>query len=463
MKKCAVAAFAAAVVVCGTMTPAQADLNNDLGGFFNSMGHNWNNVTSPQAWQGQAATYVTGGGIYVRSANKTIQLASITLPSLNAGCGGIDAFLGSFSFISKDEFVAFAKNIISAAPGLFFDLGLKTVTPMLASAKDYLQQLASDVNSMNMSSCQAARGIIGGLWPATQENKDDLCKTIGTDKSGGNMFTDWAAARQGCGVGNQASKAESKVKDKDEYKDLILTNKNVVWDMLERNTLFKGDRELKEMAVTLTGTVIFDAQSHPITIPSRAGDTKLVKAIMDGGDAEIYRCSDTSQCLTMNVKSVSIRAENGLNRRVAALISGIAAKAKTDKESLSAKEKDFINSTSIPILSYIIDPLALGMNESVALRLSGYIAHDMLIKYMREIIDDTRGAISGKPLNAEAMRVIQDNISIAYERLTQLQNDIQIQQSTLQSTMNDMSYMRQQLSSRMLSTYQSNYRFEGEQ
>ncbi|QXD01228.1 conjugal transfer protein TraH [Klebsiella sp. PL-2018] len=277
------------------------------------------------------------------------------------------------------------------------------------------------------------------------------------------MFTDWAAARQGCGVGNQASKAESKVKDKPEYKDLILTSKNVVWDMLERNALFKGDRELKEMAITLTGTVIFDAQSHPITVPSRAGDTKLVKAIMDGGDAEIYRCSDTSECLKMTVKTVSIRAENGLNRRVASLISGISAKAKSDKEGLSEKEKAFINSTSIPILSYIMDPLSLGMNESVAMRMSTYIAHDMLIKYMREIIDETRGAINGKPLNKEAMSVINDNISIAYTRLTQLQNDIQIQQSTLQSVMTDMSYMRQQLSSRMLSTYQSNYRFEGGQ
>jgi conjugative transfer pilus assembly protein TraH len=459
MKKYTLAALSAATIVCATIPPAQADLNSELGGFFNSMGAAGNNVTSPQAWQGQAATYVTGGGIYVRSANKTIQLASITLPSLNAGCGGIDAFLGSFSFISKDEFVAFAKNIISAAPGLFFDLGLKTVTPMLASAKDYLQQLASDVNSMNMSSCQAARGIVGGLWPATQENKDDLCKTIGT--GAGNMFTDWAAARQGCGVGNQASKAESKVKDKPEYRDLILTSKNVVWDMLERNALFKGDRELKEMAITLTGTVIFDAESHPVTIPSRAGDTKLVKAIMDGGDAEIYRCSDTSECLKMTVKTVSIRAENGLNRRVASLISGISAKAKSDKEGLSEKEKAFINATNIPILSYIMDPLSLGMNESVAMRMSTYIAHDMLIKYMREVIDETRGAINGKPLNREALSVINDNISIAYTRLTQLQNDIQIQQSTLQSVMSDMSYMRQQLSSRMLSTYQSNYRFEG--
>ena len=457
MNKWLLTVLSAACVVCATLPPAQADLNSELGGFFNSMGAAGTNVTSPQAWQGQAATYVTGGGVYVRSANKTIQLASVTLPSLNAGCGGIDAFLGSFSFISKDEFVAFAKNIVSAAPGLFFDLGLKTVTPMLASAKDFLQQ-ASDVNSMNMSSCQSARGIIGGLWPATQETKDDLCKTIGT--GAGNMFTDWAAARQGCGVGNQASQAENKVKDSAEYKDLILTSKNIVWDMLERNDLFKGDRELKEMAITLTGTVIFDADSHPNPLASRAGDTKLVKAIMDGGDAEIYRCTDTSECLNMTVKTVTINAENGLNRRVVQMITDIATKARSDKEGLSDKEKAFINSTSIPILSYIIDPLSMGMNESVAVRMSGYIAHDMLIKYMREIIDETRGAITGKPLNDAAMSVINSNLNVAYMRLTQMQNDIQIQQSTLQSVMNDMSYMRQQLSSQMLSTYQANYRFE---
>lgn len=176
---------------------AHASLNDDMNKFFGKLGYE-QNTTTPKVWQGQAAGYATGGALYARTSAKDVQLVSLQLPSLNAGCGGIDMFLGSFSFISKDEFIQFAKSILSNAPGLFFDLALKTVTPQLASAKDFLQKLASDVNGSNMSSCQAARAIVGGLWPETQENASAVCQTIGSDS---NFFSDWAAARQAAAPG----------------------------------------------------------------------------------------------------------------------------------------------------------------------------------------------------------------------------------------------------------------------
>ncbi len=50
-------------------------------------------------------------------------------------------------------------------PVTFFDLALQTTVPEIKTAKDFLQKMASDINSMNLSSCQAAQGIIGGLFP----------------------------------------------------------------------------------------------------------------------------------------------------------------------------------------------------------------------------------------------------------------------------------------------------------
>ena len=54
---------------------------------------------------------------------------------------------------------------MSNAAGYFFDLALQTTVPEIKTAKDFLQKMASDINSMNLSSCQAAQGIIGGLFP----------------------------------------------------------------------------------------------------------------------------------------------------------------------------------------------------------------------------------------------------------------------------------------------------------
>ncbi len=44
----------------------------------------------------------------------------MTLPDINAGCGGIDAYLGSFSFINGEQLQRFVKQIMSNAAGYFF-------------------------------------------------------------------------------------------------------------------------------------------------------------------------------------------------------------------------------------------------------------------------------------------------------------------------------------------------------
>ncbi len=51
----------------------------------------------------------------------------MTLPDINAGCGGIDAYLGSFSFINGDQLQRFVKQIMSNAAGYFFDLALQAI------------------------------------------------------------------------------------------------------------------------------------------------------------------------------------------------------------------------------------------------------------------------------------------------------------------------------------------------
>lgn len=59
----------------------------------------------------------------------------MTLPDINAGCGGIDAYLGSFSFINGEQLQRFVKQIMSNAAGYFFDLALQTTVPEIKTAK----------------------------------------------------------------------------------------------------------------------------------------------------------------------------------------------------------------------------------------------------------------------------------------------------------------------------------------
>ncbi len=50
--------------------------------------------------------------------------------------------------------------------------------PEIKNRKDFLQKMASDINSMNLSSCQVAQGIVGGLFPQTQVSQQKVCQDI---------------------------------------------------------------------------------------------------------------------------------------------------------------------------------------------------------------------------------------------------------------------------------------------
>lgn len=163
------------LLVCSTTV--SADVNSDMNTFFNKLGFD-SNTSQPQVWQGQAAGYATGGSLYARTQVKTVQLISMTLPDINAGCGGIDAYLGSFSFINSDQLQRFAKQIMSNAAGYFFDLALQTTVPEIKTAKDFLQKMASDINSMNLSSCRWRRGLSAVCFRALRSPSRRSARTL---------------------------------------------------------------------------------------------------------------------------------------------------------------------------------------------------------------------------------------------------------------------------------------------
>ena len=67
-------------------------MTRSLDKFFNALGTDVN-VSNSGAFHDQAAGYYTGGGMMVRQKNRAYQPITISPPSFNAGCSGIDAYL----------------------------------------------------------------------------------------------------------------------------------------------------------------------------------------------------------------------------------------------------------------------------------------------------------------------------------------------------------------------------------
>ena len=103
--------FAAAILSLMASTAFSGSVGNDLKDFWERTGGGVN-YTRPTAYQGQQAGYATLGSLYVRTRPRNSTLANIQLPSVRAGCGGIDIFGGSFSFISKDELIKLMEAIM---------------------------------------------------------------------------------------------------------------------------------------------------------------------------------------------------------------------------------------------------------------------------------------------------------------------------------------------------------------
>lgn len=442
-------------IFIGLSSTVSADVNSDMNNFFNKLGFA-SNTSQPQVWQGQAAGYASGGSIYARTQVKQIQLVSMTLPDINAGCGGIDAYLGAFSFINGEQLQRFAKQIMSNAAGYFFDLALQTTVPEIKQAKDFLQKLATDINSTNLSSCQAAQGIVGGLFPRTQVSQQKVCQDISGES---NIFSDWAASRQGCTVGGKLDSVQDKAGAKD--KERVMKNINLMWNALSKNRLFDGNKELKEFIMTLTGSLVFGANGEITPLPARTTDRDLVKAMMDGGTAQIYHCNDADKCLkVVSNTNVTISKDKALKAQITNLLTSIQNKAATDT-ALTIQEKGFISSTSIPIFKYLVDPQMLGISNTLVYQLTDYIGYDILLQYIQELIQQARASLTTTNYPESSMDAVMENLNQATQQIAAFQARVQVQQDALLVVDRQMSYMRQQVSARMMTRYQNNYHFSG--
>ena len=371
-------------------TATYATVAGDIGNTFNALGFK-GNVTHASAYQGQQAGYYSGGSLYFRNQVKNLQIVHLDVPSISGGCNGIDVYTGGFSFINSDGLVTLAKQTIASAKAQFFFLALKTVAPMVETVTSKLQTAAQVANNMNLNSCQLGQTLAGGLWPKLKATSAQICQTIGTEK---NIFSDWAASRQGCGTGGDMNEMLNEASNNKEYKSQTLINKNLIWDNLRQEALLATDTELAELLMSLSGTIIFDAKGKPTFLTPMADNRGLIKTLLNGGDTELYICDESNKCLNPEIQTFHLAAEKGLRSQVGDFIQILIDKVKTDFP-LTEKEKGFLNATHVPILKFIT--VGLSTNQLFAIQqldtLQDVISEDLLKQYLLENLNVIRASL----------------------------------------------------------------------
>lgn len=120
--------------------------------------------TSPEYIKGQQRGYFTLGSFSARTQMNTLYPVSIQKPRLNVGCGGIDIFLGGFSFLNLEYLVELAQRMIQVAPYIAFKIALETISQQLSGIIGEAQQIINFLNSLQFNECSFMEGFMVKLW-----------------------------------------------------------------------------------------------------------------------------------------------------------------------------------------------------------------------------------------------------------------------------------------------------------
>ena len=415
-----------------------AGVSGDLQGFFTALGYE-GNITNPSAYQGQAAGYYSGGSVFLRNRTKNIQIIHVDAPTINSGCGGIDLFTGGFSFVNAQALTEFFQKIMSNASGYMFNLALETAVPEIAHSMQFIQQKAQEINANNFNSCEMAETFVGGIWPRMKSTQQHICKDIGCHK---NLFSDWAEARQECSNAGKYSEAVNKAAEDPKYKKAVMVNKNLIWDSLSSSN-FLSDSSLIEFFMSLSGTIVYNADGKASVYTPLAKDRNVIKALLDGGKAKIYLCDEKKKCLKPYLGNITINKDKALyakiNKSINEIVTALSSK-NIDSQGLPSHLKGFLELTKFPILKFISAHLMAG-SAAMALSITNYseaIAKTLLMQYMHEALQTVENSLSGTDYAPEIHKQLVNQIHQALVYVenikTESRHDIQELMSFIESS-----------------------------
>lgn len=382
--------------------------------FYNSAGAA-SNVTVPQAISSQSVVGYTGGGLVWRVPNKNFSPFQITPPSLKGGCGGIDLYLGSYSFPNKDAFIQALRNYGQAAIGYFFTLALKTMAPEIESALAYINKIAQDINGLTMNSCSAAKATVGFLGDAMfGMNSREASGSMRAKGTTTDEFSGMKAIQDGnyMTVLNEIydstfGKSKSALTAADAGKAIPAEVNIVHFALKNQNIDITEDEE--QLIMSLVGPSLIirsakDSDGQDAPINTGEGPSIEFKEIVglsanpeDNVQLTVYECDREADCLQPTRQNVSVapftKIVESVIKKVRDGVSGRTA------QSFSSMDKVVLKLSSVPIYRAAAMSVTPGVAGAVSTQLledlRDYAALDAATRFVNHYITIMEKALAG--------------------------------------------------------------------
>jgi conjugative transfer pilus assembly protein TraH len=408
----AVATLVAVSLVAAPLQNVRADINDEMQDMFNALGAA-NNVTAPGAFRAQTMNIYTGGELQMRSPIRSTQMWSVAWPSINAGCGGIDAFLGSFSHINGEQFKAFLQQIGANTVGLLFKAALKSINPMIESVIGDLQHTLDMIGSANRNSCQMAEALVSGMQGVFSNDANAKCISQAMVVYG----DDQSAAQMRCRDSASAVNADTAASSDPATKEMAQRDINLIWDALRDSSLTTDE---KETFLNIAGSVLMfkaanndgQPQSPRDLDPSIDSLNTLLRGHADGSSADTvvvknwWSCPD-AECMNPQQGDKTLTPFTTYVRRMLTdLRDAMEAKTALDP---GGPQVAFVNTTSIPVWRMLAVGYMGGsasgtqsLTDVLIARYAQVIAYDYAYSYLGRALKDVRVYIGNARLQNKA-------------------------------------------------------------
>jgi conjugative transfer pilus assembly protein TraH len=402
---------AISLAVCGSllmMSPARAGFMED---YFNSAGA-MSNVTDAQVYSTGTSEVISGGSLVFKSPQRAFTPFGFTPPSLKAGCGGIDMYMGAFGMANKQEFVQFLRNVGQNSAGLAFKVALQAMSPDLATQ---VQEIADTISKWNQyfgSSCEAAKRVMDSgpsAWisEAVGNAKRNLVAT--------GQATGETEARDAVETNGEAAINNAPCPKNDAVKTVECSQINIVWAAMNRGTLAGLTDSEKEIMMSLFGTTILrkngsgdsatlvtDSLEGPLfNISNLVGDPTNAAEIL-----KFYKCNNADQCLEPTVNPQPTQTFGYLfYKKSIALRDAIKNRQQPNLQDLRLLSMG----TSLPLIK-IIELRAVTnqnlLNDEMLEVWSKAAAWELASRYVEEIAGDLKTMLeAAKVTDTSALRV----------------------------------------------------------
>ncbi|WP_084001999.1 conjugal transfer protein TraH [Diaphorobacter sp. J5-51] len=144
-----------AICLASVTGTAQAGLKEAMNKMFVSTS------TQAQAINSQRLNGMYGGSMSLRPVGSGINIVQFALPRIEAGCGGIDMFFGSFSFINGAQFEQLIRSIAAGAVGYAIKAAIGSMCNPCGNYIEGLEQAMRALNAMAKNTCAIGAAIAG--------------------------------------------------------------------------------------------------------------------------------------------------------------------------------------------------------------------------------------------------------------------------------------------------------------